>query len=120
MFVHRVGKYMKKLRVKLLGPRSSFGCKKPEVGLLERPKTNIRRDIKINLDEKVMKSLDNMKPNAIIKALVEFSSKTLVFSYRVNDLLLKELKDSDKAKMVEDLSLLQAKYDDDKGEVSRL
>jgi len=82
-----VGKDIKKLRVELLGPSSSFGSKKLEVRLLERHETNVRRDMKINLDEEVIKPIDNMEPNFVLKELVEFSSKTLMFSRKVGDML---------------------------------
>jgi len=68
----------------------------------------------MNLDVEVMKSLDNMELNVVIRALVEFTSKTLDFSWKVSGLLHKELKDGDKAKITKDLPMLQEKYDKDK------
>lgn len=114
-----VNKDIKKLRTELLGPSSSCQSKKPEVRLLDVPKTSVRRDIEINLDEEVMNSLDNMEPNAIIRAIVEFSSKMLEFRRRIGGMLQKELKDWDKAKMAEDVSLVQDKYDDDKAALAK-
>jgi len=87
-----VGKEMKKIRIELLGPNSSSGSKRVEVRLLERSETSVRRDIEINLNKEVMKSLDNMEPNVVIRVLVEFSGKMLMFSCRVGGLLQKELK----------------------------
>ena len=86
---------------------------------MDVPKTSVRRDIEINLDEEVMNSLDNMEPNAIIRAIVEFSSKMLEFRRRIGGMLQKELKDWDKAKMAEDVSLVQDKYDDDKAALAK-
>jgi len=83
---------MKKIRIELLGPNSSSGSKRVEVRLLERSETSVRRDIEINLNKEVMKSLDNMEPNVVIRVLVEFSGKMLMFSCRVGGLLQKELK----------------------------
>lgn len=41
----------------------------------------------MNLDEEVMKSLDDLEPNVVICALVEFGNKTLVFNQGVGNLL---------------------------------
>jgi len=82
-----VGKDIKRVRVELLRPESSFGIKRPEVGLIELLETTIRRDIEISLDEVVLSSLDNMEPSAMVKVMVEFSSKALILSRRVGNLL---------------------------------
>jgi len=51
--------------------------------------------------------------------LLEFSSKTLIMSRRVNGLLQKKLKNGDKVRLAKDLSSLQAKYDKDKAAWAR-
>jgi len=101
----------------LLGPRSSSGIKRPEVGLIELPETTVGCDIEINLEEAVLSSLDNMEPIAMAKAMVEFNSKALILCRRVGCLLQKELKEGGKAKIEqvnEELKVLQAKYEVDK------
>jgi len=62
-----------------LGLGSSFGIKKLEVGLIELPETTV--------DGTLLLSLDNMEPRAMVKAMVEFSSKALILSHRVGSLL---------------------------------
>jgi len=51
--------------------------------LIELPETTVRKDIEINVPESLMDSNDNMEPKALVKAMVEFSSKTLLLSRRV-------------------------------------
>ena len=74
---------MKKVRAALLGPGSSSGAMKPEAGLIEFPETTVRKDIEINLSETLVNSIDNMEPYAMVKAMVEFSSKALILGRRV-------------------------------------
>lgn len=82
-----VGKDIKKVRLKLLGPGSSFGIKKSEVGLLEFPETTMHREIEISLYAALLSSLDNMEPNDLVKAMVEFNSKALILSQGVGIML---------------------------------
>ena len=77
---------MKRLRAALLGSGSSSGAKKPEVGLIELPETLVQRDIDINLSEALVNSIDNMEPNAMVKAMLEFNSKALILGRRVGSL----------------------------------
>ncbi|QCD92466.1 hypothetical protein DEO72_LG5g530 [Vigna unguiculata] len=62
------GKDVKRVMVTLLGLESSSGAKKPKVGLIELLETTVRRDIEINLSESLVNSIDNIEPNAMIKA----------------------------------------------------
>ena len=61
------GKDLKKVRVTLLGPRSSSGTKGPESGLIELPETSVRKDIDINLPEIVINSIESMEPDHLVK-----------------------------------------------------
>jgi len=54
-----------------------------------------------------MDSIDNMEPKALVKAMVEFSSKTLLLSRRVGSLYERELKEGSRTKVEE----LQEKVD---------
>ncbi|QCD89074.1 hypothetical protein DEO72_LG4g12 [Vigna unguiculata] len=69
-----------------MGAGSESGVKGPEAGLIELPKTTVRKDIEINVPESLINSIDNMEPNALVKAMVEFSSKTLILSRCVGSL----------------------------------
>jgi len=80
------GKDVKKVRATLLGSGSSSGGKGPEVGSIELPKTVVRHDIEINLSETLVNLIDSMEPNALVSAMVEFSSKTLILGRRVRSL----------------------------------
>jgi len=90
-----------------MGPGSSSGVKGPEARLIELPKTTLRKDIEINMPELLIDSIDNMEPNALVKAMVEFSSKTLILSRRVGSLYQRQLKDGSRTKVDE----LQEKVD---------
>ena len=70
-----------------LGPKSTFGTKKPEACLIELPKTIVHCDIDIYLPELVIFSMDNMEPNAMIKTLFEFNNKALILGRRVGTFL---------------------------------
>ncbi|QCD78996.1 hypothetical protein DEO72_LG1g2633 [Vigna unguiculata] len=101
------GKDVKKVRAAVMGAGSASGVKAPEVGLIELPKTTVRKDIEINVPESLMDSIDNMEAKALVKAMVEFSSKTLLFSRRVGSLYERELKEGSRTKVEE----LQEKVD---------
>ena len=92
---------MKKVRSILLGPRSSSGAKGPEAGLIKLPETVVRRDIEINVPEELINSIDCMEPNALVKAMVEFSSKALILGRRVRSLYQRELKEGNQDKLEE-------------------
>lgn len=62
----------------------------------------------------MVKALEDMESTTAIRAMLEFSSKTLVMGQKVCNIIQKELRNGDKSKLMEDLSLLQAKYDEDK------
>jgi len=66
-----------------------------------------RWDIEINMPESLIDSIDNMELNALVKAMVEFSSKTLILSWRVGSLYQRELKEGSRTKVEE----LQEKVD---------
>jgi len=82
-----IGKDMKRVKAKLPGIRSISGIKKPEACLIELPKTLVHCDIDINLPEVVISPIDNMEPNAMIKAMLEFNNKALILGCRVGSLL---------------------------------
>ncbi|QCD82914.1 hypothetical protein DEO72_LG2g3256 [Vigna unguiculata] len=90
-----------------MGAGSASGVKGPEAGLIELPETTVRKDIEINVSESLMDSIDNMEPKALVKAMVEFSSKTLLLSRRVRSLYERELKEGNQTKVEE----LQDKVD---------
>ena len=98
---------IKQVRVVVMGAGSASGVKGPEAGLIELPETTIRKDIEINVPKSLMDSIDNMEPKALMKAMVEFSSKTLLLSQRVGSLYERELKEGNQTKVEE----LQDKVD---------
>ncbi|QCD93231.1 hypothetical protein DEO72_LG5g1303 [Vigna unguiculata] len=77
------GKDVKKVRTALLGQGSLSGAKGPEAGLIEFQETAIRKDIAINLPEIVINSIDSMEPDHLVRTMVEFGSKALIWSRRV-------------------------------------
>jgi len=101
------GKDVKKVRVVVMGTGSASGVKGPEAGLIELPETTVRKDIEINVPESMMDSIDNMEPKALVKAMVEFNSMTLLLSRRVGSLYERELKEGNRTRMEE----LQDKVD---------
>jgi len=96
------GKDVKKVRAALLGQGSSSGAKGPEVGLIELPKTTVRKDITINLLEIMINFIDNMEPDNLVRMMVEFRSKALILSRRVGLLYRREVKEGNQEKL-EDL-----------------
>ncbi|QCD89446.1 hypothetical protein DEO72_LG4g390 [Vigna unguiculata] len=70
--------------------------------------------MEINLDEDVVKALDEMETSVAIRAILEFNIKALLIGQKVSNLLQKELRDRDKSKLAEDLSWVQAKYEEEK------
>jgi len=107
------GKDVKKMRAAVMGPGSTSGVKGPEAGLIELPETTVRKDIEINVSESLINSIDNMEPRALVKAMVEFSSKTLLLSRRVGSLYERELKEGNRTK-VEELQEKVDKHDEEK------
>jgi len=101
------GKDVKKVRVVVMGEGSANGVKGSKVGLIELPKTTVRKDIEINVPKSLLDSIDNMELKALVKAMVEFSSKTLLLSRRVGSLYERELKEGNRTKVEE----LQEKVD---------
>jgi len=96
-----------------MGTSSASGVKGPEAGLIELPETTVRKDIEINVPELLINSIDNMEPSALVKAMVEFSSKTLLLSWRVGSLYERELKEGNRTK-VEELQEKVDKHDEEK------
>jgi len=96
-----------------MGVGSASGVKGPEARLIELPKTTVRKDIEINVPESLINSIDNMEPRALVKAMVEFSSKTLLLSRRVGSLYERELKEGNRTK-VEELQEKVDKHDEEK------
>ncbi|QCE11332.1 hypothetical protein DEO72_LG10g2565 [Vigna unguiculata] len=74
---------------------------KPEVELIELPKTIVRHDIDINLSESLVNYIDNMEPNAMVKAMLEFNSKALILGRKVGSLYQRELKEGNRSKVEE-------------------
>jgi len=101
------GKDVKKVRVALLGHRSSSGVKGPEAGLIELPEMTIRKDIKITMSETLINSIDSMEPDHLVRTMVEFGSKALILGRRVGSLYRRELKEGNRDKLEE----LQGKVD---------
>ena len=94
-------KDVKRVMVALLGLGSSTGAKKTEAGLIKLSKTLVGRDVDINLSEALVNSIDNMEPNAMIKAMLEFNSKALILGCRVGTLFQRELKEGNQLKVEE-------------------
>ena len=112
-----IGKDLKKVRSVLLEPKSTSGTKKPKSCLIELSEATIRRDIDIHLPESVISSMDNMEPNAMIKAMLEFNNKALILGRRVGTLLQKELKEGGRVKvqkLQEELTTQAAKHEEKK------
>ena len=101
------GKDIKKVWAALLGPESSDGGKGVKAGLIELSETVVRHDIEINVSESLIDSIDSMEPNALVKTMVEFSSKALILGRHVGSLYQRELKEGNEAKLEE----LQGKVD---------
>ena len=101
------GKDVKKVRAALMGPGSSSGGKGLRARLIELLEATVRKDIEINMPESLIDSIDNMEANALVKAMVEFSSKTLILSRHVGSLYQRELKEGSRTKVEE----LQEKVD---------
>jgi len=95
------GKDVKKVQAAVMGASSASGVKGPEVGLIELPETTVTKDIEINVPESLINSIDNMEPRALVKAMVEFSSKTLLLSRRVGSLYEREVKEGNRTKVEE-------------------
>ncbi|QCD78885.1 hypothetical protein DEO72_LG1g2521 [Vigna unguiculata] len=92
------GEDVKKVRASLLGQGSLSGAKGPEAGLIELPKTAVRKDITINLQKIVINSIDNMESDHLVRTMVEFGSKALILSRRVGSLYRREVKEGNREK----------------------
>ena len=101
------GKDVKKVRAALLGQGSSSGTKGAKAGLIELPKTTVRKDIKITMPEMLINCVDSMEPDHLVRTMVEFSSKALILGRRVGSLYRRELKEGNHEKLEE----LQGKVD---------
>jgi len=95
------GEDVKKVRASLLGQGSLSGAKGPEAGLIELPKTAVRKDITINLQKIVINSIDNMESDHLVRTMVEFGSKALILSRRVGSLYRREVKEGNREKVEE-------------------
>ncbi|QCE06826.1 hypothetical protein DEO72_LG9g1840 [Vigna unguiculata] len=104
-------KDVKKVRAALLGPGSSSGAKGPKAGLIELLDTVVHHDIEINLSETLVNSIDNMEPNALVKAMVEFCSKALILGRRVGSLYQRELKEGSRSRVEELTEELEVQAD---------
>ena len=92
------GKYVKKVRTVLLGAGSISGTKGQESGLIELPKISVRKDIAINLPETIINSIDGMEADHLVRTMVEFGSKALILSCRVESLYRREVKEGGRGK----------------------
>jgi len=63
--------------------------------------------------ESLINSIDNMEPRALVKVMVEFSSKTLLLSRRVGSLYEQEVKEGNRTKL-EELQEKVDKHDEEK------
>jgi len=95
------GKDVKRVRATLLGSGSSFDANKLGARLIELLETTVRRDNDINLLESLVNSIDNMEPNAMVKAMLEFRSKALILGCRVGSLYQRELNEGSWSKVEE-------------------
>jgi len=86
------GKDVRKVRAALLGSGSSSGTKGLEFGLIELPKTSVRKDIDVNLPETIINSINSIEPNHLVRTMVEFGSKALILSRRVGSLYRREVR----------------------------
>jgi len=107
------GKDVKKVLAAVMGLGSASGVKGPEVGLIELPETTVSKDIEINVSKALINSIDNMEPRALVKSMVEFSSKTLLISWCVGSLYERELREGSQIK-VEELQEKVDKHDEEK------
>ena len=107
------GKDVKKVRAAMMGAGSASGVKGLEAGLIKLPETTVRKDIEINVPESLINSINNMEPRALVKAMVEISSKTLLLSRCVGSLYERELKEGSQTKM-EELQEKVDKHDEEK------
>jgi len=89
------------VRAALLELGSSSVANKPEAGLIKLAKTTVRHDIDINLSDSLVNCVDNMELNAMVKAMLEFSSKALILEHRVRSLYQRELKEGNHSKVEE-------------------
>ncbi|QCD79098.1 hypothetical protein DEO72_LG1g2737 [Vigna unguiculata] len=89
------GKDVKRVRAALLGPRSSSGANKPKAELTELPETTVRRNIDIKLSKSLVNSIDNIKPNAMVNAMLQFSSKALILG-RMGQIIQEHINDFQK------------------------
>ena len=80
------GKDVKKVRAALLGAGSASGTKGPKFGLIELLEISVRKDIAINLPDTIINSIDGMEVDHIMRTMVEFGSKALILSCRVESL----------------------------------
>ncbi|QCD82584.1 hypothetical protein DEO72_LG2g2924 [Vigna unguiculata] len=96
---HNKGKDVKRVRAALLGTGSTSGVesasgeKGPESGLIELSEISVRKDITINLSDTIVNSIDSMDADHIVRTMVEFGSKALIFSRRVRSLYRREVKE---------------------------
>jgi len=80
------GKDVKKVKATLLGRGRLAARRAPEAGLIELPETSIRKDIKINMTETLINSIDSMELDHLVRTMMEFTSKALILGRRVGSL----------------------------------
>ncbi|QCE10330.1 hypothetical protein DEO72_LG10g1560 [Vigna unguiculata] len=93
--------FFQTLRKEKATKAKASGSTKLEAGLIELPETIVRRDMDINLSETLVNSINNMDPNPMVKAMVEFNSKALIMGRRVRSMLERELKEDSRSKVEE-------------------
>jgi len=104
---HGKGKDVKRVRATLLGTGSASGAgsasgeKGPESGLIKLPEISVRKDIAITLPDTIVNSIDGMDADHIVRTMVEFGSKALILSRRVECLYKREVKDGGRERVEE-------------------
>ena len=109
------GKDVKKVRAVLLGAGSVSGTKGPESGLIELLEISVRKDIAINLPDTIINSIDGMEADHLVRTMVEFGSKALIFSRRVGSLYRREVKEGGREK-VEELQGSVDKFEEERAD----
>ncbi|WVZ17038.1 hypothetical protein V8G54_010020 [Vigna mungo] len=113
---HGVDKDRRKLKVELLGQASSSGSESKafDLGGLKSSVTVMRKGMKIGLKENELKIMEETELVILIRALLEFHSRSLVLYCKVANLLQKKMVNGKNTKNVEELASMKKKYDDDK------
>jgi len=99
----------------LLGVGSVSRTKGLESGLIELLEISVRKDIAINLPDTIINSIDGMEADHLVRTMVEFGSKALIFSRRVGSLYRREVKEGGREK-VEELQGSVDKFEEERAD----